>query len=165
MEFTSETIRLAGERDKKLNNAMLDRLNRRPPGQLDQTVHELHQEAFEKIDCLSCANCCKTTSPIVTSTDIDRMAKRLRKKPSEIIETYLTIDDDGDYVFKTAPCPMLDSDNYCKIYNDRPTACRTYPHTDRKKFYQLSSITYQNSFICPAVQDILTKLRQKFEAR
>ena len=165
MEFTSETIRFVGERDKKLNKTLLDRIKKRPPGQLDQTVHEFHTESFDKIDCLRCANCCKTTSPIVTSTDIDRMSKRLRTKPSEFIESYLKIDEDGDYVFRTAPCPMLDIDNYCKIYNVRPSACRTYPHTDRKKFYQLSSITYQNSFICPAVQDILNKLRQKFDVR
>ena len=165
MEFNSKTIRLVGERDKKLNKTLLDRIKKRPPGHLDQTVHELHHETFEKIDCLTCANCCKTTSPIVTSTDIDRISKRLRIKPSELIDTYLKIDEDGDYVFKTAPCPMLDSDNYCSIYTDRPTACRTYPHTDRKKFYQLSSITYQNSFICPAVQEILDKLRQKLDNR
>lgn len=165
MEFTSETIRLAGERDKKLNKTLLDRIKKRPPNHLDQTVHEFHTEAFEKIDCLHCANCCKTTSPIISSTDIDRISKRLRTKPSEFIETYLRIDEDGDYVFRTAPCPMLDHDNRCKVYNDRPSACRTYPHTDRKKFYQLSTITYQNSFICPAVQNILLRLRQKLEVR
>jgi Fe-S-cluster containining protein len=161
VELSSESIRHIGERDKKQNKALLDRIKNRPPNHLDSTVHDLHHKAFEKIDCLRCANCCKTTSPLITPTDIDRMAKRLRMKPSEFIETYLNIDEEGDYVFRSAPCPMLDSDNYCKIYNERPTACRTYPHTDRKKFYQLSKITYQNSFICPAVQDILNGLRQK----
>ncbi len=124
-------------------------------------MQELHEEVFEHLDCLTCANCCKTTSPIVTDRDIDRLAQRLRIKPSQLIDQYLRMDEDNDYVFRSAPCPFLDSDNRCRVYDDRPGACRTYPHTNRKKFYQLLDLTYKNSFICPAVQVMLEKLEMQ----
>jgi hypothetical protein len=45
-------------------------------------------------------------------------------------------------------------DNYCMVYESRPKACREYPHTDRKKFAQLLSLTEKNLDTCPAVLDI-----------
>ncbi|MCD8261039.1 MAG: YkgJ family cysteine cluster protein [Bacteroides sp.] len=79
-----------------------------------------------------------------------------------MVETYLRIDEDNDYVFKSMPCPFLGTDNYCCIYEDRPKACREYPHTDRKKFYQLYSLSIKNSTTCPAVLEILERLRKEF---
>ncbi len=140
---------------------LFDKLKRTQPKNLDVVVHQLHDEAFEKIDCLQCANCCKTTSPIFYERDIDRLAKRLRIRPSEFISNYLHIDEDKDYVLNEAPCPFLDSENYCAVYEDRPTACKEYPHTNRKRFHQILDLTIKNTFICPAVFDVVEKLKQK----
>lgn len=120
----------------------------------DDKIHLLHDEVFSRIDCLSCANCCKTLGPLITDKDIDRIAKSLRQKPSDIVSQYLKIDEDGDYVFQTMPCPFLATDNYCLIYDNRPKACREYPHTDRKNFYQLTKLTLKNCTTCPAVYEI-----------
>lgn len=128
---------------------------------LDDTIHYLHEEVFEEIDCLSCANCCKTLGPRITDRDIEKIASALRKKPKEIVELYLRIDEDGDYVFKSMPCPFLGADNYCAIYTERPKACREYPHTDRKKFHQISSLTIKNAETCPAVFEILERLKKE----
>ena len=67
----------------------------------------LHDEAFEKIDCLSCANCCRNYSPRFKTPDIKRIAKHLRMKEGSFIETYLKLDEDGDYVVRSTPCPFL----------------------------------------------------------
>ena len=40
----------------------------------------LHSKAFEKIDCLSCAACCKNYSPRFKTTDIKRISKVLKLK-------------------------------------------------------------------------------------
>ncbi|MGL4292489.1 MAG: YkgJ family cysteine cluster protein [Bacteroidales bacterium] len=128
---------------------------------LDDTIHYLHEKVFEETDCLSCANCCKTLGPRITDRDIEKMASALRRKPKEIVEQYLRIDEDGDYVFKSMPCPFLSSDNYCSIYADRPKACREYPHTDRKKFHQIANLTIKNAETCPAVFDILERLKEE----
>lgn len=130
--------------------------------ELDDTVHALHEEVFEEIDCLECANCCRHLGPRITNRDVEQMAHALRMKPSDVVETYLRIDEDKDYVFKSMPCPFLGVDNYCSIYKDRPKACREYPHTDRKKFYQIHNLTIKNAETCPAVYEILERLKKEF---
>jgi len=126
--------------------------------QLDTIFREAHERTFEKIDCLQCANCCKTTSPIFRDTDIRRIAKHLRMKESKFISDYLRMDEDSDYVLQKSPCSFLGSDNECSIYEYRPLACREYPHTNRKYMHQVLDITEKNAHICPAVADIVFQL-------
>jgi uncharacterized protein len=145
------------------NKAFLAKLRRKSPRDLDDVFHTEHEEAFENIDCLSCANCCKTTSPIFYEKDIDRLARRLRMRPSEFIGRYLRIDEDKDYVLRQAPCPFLDAENYCQVYEDRPTACREYPHTDRKNMHQVLDLAYKNTLVCPAVLRIVENVRARME--
>lgn len=130
--------------------------------ELDDIVHALHEEVFEDINCLECANCCRSLGPRLTDRDIERIASVLRLKPYEVIDRYLHIDEDNDYVFKEMPCPFLCNDNYCSVYENRPKACREYPHTDRKKFYQIYSLTIKNAETCPAVFRILERLKQEW---
>lgn len=143
------------------NKSLFAKLKKKKPKNLDSVVHQLHQEVFEKIDCLECANCCKSISPIITDKDIERLSKHLRMKPSKFIEKYLFFDKDNDYVYNQAPCPFLMADNYCMVYEQRPKACREYPHTDRKKLYQLLPITLKNTFYCPAVYEIVEELKKQ----
>ena len=110
------------------------------------------------MDCLSCANCCKTTSPIFRDADIRRISKHLRIKEGKFISDYLRMDEEQDYVLKSSPCSFLESDNTCSIYDVRPLACREYPHTDRKNMYQVLEITAENSLICPAVARIVLSI-------
>ena len=70
-------------------------------------MQDLHEETFEEVDCLECANCCKTTSPIVTDRDVERIAKYLRIKAFDFEQKYLRMDEDNDRVFTSAPCPFL----------------------------------------------------------
>ncbi|HKL72511.1 MAG TPA: YkgJ family cysteine cluster protein [Marinilabiliaceae bacterium] len=144
------------------NRKFLERLRKMRPSTLDEVTESLHYKAFDHIDCLSCANCCKTTSPILIDKDIERISKRLRIKPSEMVETYLKLDKENDYVFIKAPCPFLMDDNYCMIYEDRPRACREYPHTNRKRFYQILKLSYHNTLVCPAVLEVVEGLKQHY---
>ncbi len=144
---------------KKENENFYRRLKLKSPKNLDNLFHAAHDSAFEKIDCLACANCCKTTSPIFYQRDIERAAKALKQKPGEFIDNYLRIDEDKDYVLKQAPCSFLSSTNYCDIYNDRPAACREYPHTNRKKMQQLLTLTFKNTLVCPAVLTITEEVK------
>ena len=131
------------------------KLKKKPPKNLDVVMQDLHETAFSKIDCLACANCCKTTGPLFTDKDIVRISKHLRLKPQQFIETYLFIDEDNDYVLQQLPCPFLGQDNYCSIYDVRPKACSEFPHTNRKKFHQITTITLKNVSICPAAFQVV----------
>ena len=147
---------------KKSNKKLVKRLERVNGRKLDQVVSTLHDEVFEKIDCLTCANCCSTTSPLFKEKDIERLSKHLGMKAGDFVQEYLRIDEDDDYVFKGAPCPFLGADNYCSVYEARPRACREYPHTDRKQFQQILQLSLKNTSICPAVYEVFESLKQQF---
>jgi Fe-S-cluster containining protein len=149
------------QEQKKENQSFFKKIQRKTPRNLDDVFHEEHEREFERFDCLTCANCCKTTSPIFYQRDIERAAKSLRLKPGVFIERYLKIDEDDDYVLKQSPCAFLDHNNYCSIYNDRPAACREYPHTNRKNMYQILDLTFKNTLVCPAVLNITNKIRER----
>ena len=154
-----DKVKAQTDKQQAENKKFLLSLKKKNPRKLDDVVHVLHNEAFEHIDCLACANCCKTTSPIFYPTDIERVAQALRMKPGDFIQRYLRIDEDKDFVLQQAPCPFLDNENYCSIYESRPKACREYPHTDRKKVVQIMELTYRNTLVCPAVLHITEKLK------
>lgn len=131
------------------------------PKDLDQKFHKEHISEFKKMDCLTCANCCKTTSPIFRDADIRRIAKHLKIKESQLIQNYLKMDEESDYVLQKSPCNFLGADNKCAIYEVRPLACREYPHTDRKNMFQILEITVENTLICPAVARIVQTITEK----
>ena len=126
---------------------------------LDKKIHQLHDEVFACTNCLECANCCTTTGPLFTDKDISRISKHLKIKPSEFTEKYLKVDEEKDFVLQQVPCTFLEDDNRCSIYQVRPKACLEYPHTNRKKQYQILKLTQKNIAICPAVYKIVEKLK------
>lgn len=118
----------------------------------------LHEEAFAAIDCLQCGACCKNYSPRFKTPDIKRIAKHLQLKESVFIETYLRLDNEGDYVVKSSPCPFLGSDNACSIYEERPSDCRRFPYTDEDVLLDRPAITLKNTSFCPITFYVMEKL-------
>lgn len=145
------------------NKRFFQKLKKRPPKDLDYLMQELHDEEFSRTDCLQCANCCKTTGPLFTNADVERIAKHFRMRPSAFIESYLRIDEDNDYVLQNVPCSFLGEDNYCSVYEVRPKACREFPHTNRKKFQQISDLTLKNTAICPAAFNIVEAMKERIK--
>ena len=142
---------------------LFDKLKKQKPNDLDRVTNALHDEAFEHIDCLQCANCCRTTGPLLKAKDIERLAAHFKMRPSVFSEQYLRIDEDGDYIFKAMPCPFLGSDNYCGVYESKPSACANYPHTQQREIIKKLKITYYNSMICPAVAEVVEGLKKTYE--
>lgn len=161
MDIRIEELPSLAKDKRKENQRYFQKLRKKKPKQLDVVVADIHDEVFEEIDCLECANCCKTTSPLFLDKDIDRIAKHLGMKPSDFVEQYLHIDEDQDYVLNVAPCPFLGPDNYCSIYEARPKACRAYPHTNRKRFVQILNLTLKNTEICPAAFKVIEQLKDE----
>ena len=156
---TPEELKVLVKQNQKETNAFLQILIKKKPKNLDEQFHLLHHEAFELFNCLNCANCCSSISPIITQPDLERLARHLKIKPSEFLQKYLLMDEDGDFVFRQTPCPFLGSDNYCSVYESRPKACREYPHTDRKKMIQILNLTQKNCEYCPVVYEIVEELK------
>lgn len=123
-----------------------------------RAIPELHEKAFEQINCLKCARCCKNFSPRFKPPDIKRIAKSLQMKEGDFKEKYLRVDEDGDFVAVSAPCPMLGVDNQCRIYEDRPSDCRRFPYTDEDVILKRPLLTMKNSTFCPIVVSVLEGL-------
>ncbi|WP_024785494.1 YkgJ family cysteine cluster protein [Streptococcus mutans] len=146
---------------QKEHRKFLATLKKKAPKNLDKIVQEVHTEVFKEIDCTKCANCCKILGPLFTEADISRIAKHFRMRLPVFEDMYLRVDEDNDKVFKSMPCPFLGEDNLCSIYDIRPKACREFPHTDRKKIYQINHLTIQNTLICPAVYLFVEELQER----
>lgn len=138
-------------------------LQRTDKNKVLKLLPDLHEEAFEKIDCLQCANCCKNYSPRFKTPDIKRIAKHLKMRESDFIDTYLRLDEDGDYVVNTKPCPFLGSDNYCGIYEVRPSDCERFPYTDEDVILKRQPLTLKNSTFCPITYFVLEGLLDKLK--
>jgi Fe-S-cluster containining protein len=123
-----------------------------------QKAEDLHQKVFSEMDCLQCANCCKTIPPIVSRRDTKRIAKHLGMRPSEFERIYLRMDEDGDRVFKQSPCSFLEEDNRCRIYEVRPSACRAYPHSGDFDFFNHTKLHKRNFKYCPALFEIARRM-------
>ena len=152
--------------NQKKTTAVFKKIKKINRKKLDDVFNVEHDKVFDEIDCLKCANCCKTTSPIFRDSDIKKLSKHFKIKTHQFIDQYLKLDSEGDYVLRSAPCPFLwEDDNMCSVYDVRPLACKEYPHTDRKNMYQIVELTQKNTEICPAVCNIIENIGRKIETK
>jgi len=158
-DFINNLPKLAKDKHNE-NKKFFDKLKKKTPKNLDYIMQDLHEQEFKRTDCLECANCCKITGPLFTDKDIERISKHFKLKPQQFISQYLRMDEENDYVLQNVPCSFLGADNYCSIYEVRPKACSEFPHTDRKKFQQISNLTLKNVAICPAAFNIVEEMKK-----
>ncbi|MFN8258958.1 MAG: YkgJ family cysteine cluster protein [Bacteroidales bacterium] len=149
------------EISKENHLKLVKRLSRISEKKLNPVAEELHDIAFEQINCLNCANCCKSIPPILNGNDVSRISKYLGLKTTDFENKYTRIDEDGDRVMVKSPCIFLEPDNMCRIYEVRPKACREYPHTGNFEFFKNLKLHAANSQYCPAVFFILEKIKNQ----
>lgn len=140
------------------NAKLLKQLRHKKDGELDVIINNADKQAFKKISCLDCGNCCKTTGPRFTSKDVSRISKYLRMKPRQFSEQYLREDEEFDFVLKQVPCTFLGADNYCSIYDVRPKSCSEFPMTHMRSQKKMLPLMMKNASICPAVESVLDEL-------
>ena len=134
------------------------------PEKVNELVTQYSKEAFDKIDCLSCGNCCKTSPPLMEEEDIKRISKHLKISKKAFKRKYILEDINGEKSMINVPCVFLEDDNSCSIYEIRPKACAGYPHLDKGQFFKLKNLHAKNVFSCPIAYDVIgriNKLTQK----
>ena len=151
------------KRSKEKQKQFRQFLQRADKNKVLKQLPTLHEEAFEKVNCLQCAACCKNYSPRFKMPDIKRISKHLGMKESVFIEKYLRVDEDGDFVVKTSPCPFLGADNFCSIYDVPPSDCHRFPYTNEDIIIKRQQLTLKNSTFCPITFYVLEKLTQTFK--
>jgi Fe-S-cluster containining protein len=156
-------FRVTAGRKRKSLSAFLDKLDKVVPEDMPVIVEKADAIMWKKVNCMDCANCCKTMTPTFTKTDISRISAHLDMKPKEFVDRWLMKEEDsGDWVNKTQPCQFLDG-NKCSIYDVRPRDCAEFPHHNKKPF-DLYNDTFKNNLIhCPATLDLVDRLKKTIE--
>jgi len=147
-----------GLNNRKKYTTYLRNLKKQKKRFLDSLFYDADIAAFNHIDCLVCGRCCTNLGPRLKNRDLQRLSRREGMKPSTFSRRFLKTDDDGDLVFLSMPCPFFGSDGTCTVYEDRPDACRDYPHMDQGRQLQFIDIHIENLVYCPAVILAVEKL-------
>jgi len=147
---------------RKENKKFFGRLSKQDGKKLNTQFHAMHEEVFAETDCLKCARCCRATGPLLTKQDIQRISKKQGMKPADFEKQYLRVDEDGDWVMKSLPCPFLElATNKCTIYEYAPKACIQYPHTDHPNMKSILGLTETNVRHCPAVYEMVERMKAR----
>jgi Fe-S-cluster containining protein len=123
----------------------------------------VEKEMFSKIDCMKCANCCKTTPTIFTEGDISRICKKTDLSKKQFLDQIVIKDIDGTYTSRSVPCYFLNDDNSCKIYDFRPEACRSYPHIVKTNSNKMIKWQIRNTKVCPISYHLIQSIEKKLE--
>lgn len=147
---------------KKLKR-FLGKIEKNPPPRLDTLAETIDAEVWKEIDCLSCANCCKTMTPTFTKKDIIRIAAHFDISPAEFTKKWLVYEkSDKDWVNKKQPCQFLNtSTNMCSIYEVRPSDCAGFPYLKKKKMVDYIHVHQQNIEYCPATFKMVEKMMER----
>ena len=156
-------FRSTAARKKVALSAFLDKLDILVPHDMPELVQRVDATVWRDIDCMQCANCCKTMTPTFTTKDVKRIATHLDMTPKEFTAKWLIKEEDGtDMVNKTQPCQFL-VDNMCSIYEVRPADCAEFPHHNKKPFDAYND-TFKNNLIhCPATLTLVDRLKKVVE--
>ncbi len=163
-KMLSHQIRSYRPQIKKHRSALrrfLTKLSNDQPRGLDAKVRSLEKGVWKKIDCLSCANCCKTMTPTYTPADLRRISRYLGMTVGAFQKKYLRQERGGDrdWMNRSTPCPFLNrSDNKCSIYSVRPADCAGFPHLG-KRFAEYGHVHHQNVDHCPATFELVSRLK------
>ena len=156
-------FRITAGRKRKSLSAFLDKLDDIVPEGMPKIVAKSDAITWTEVDCMECANCCKTMTPTFNKADIKRISGHLNMEPKVFVDRWLVKEEDsGDWVNKSQPCQFLDG-NKCSIYDVRPRDCAEFPHHNKKPF-DLYNETFKNNLIhCPATLRMVNRLKKTIE--
>lgn len=151
--------------NKSVFRRFLSKLEKQPPRMVAKLTAVLEQETWREVDCLTCANCCKTMTPTFNLADLKRISAHFGQTVEEFKTKWLRKEKkkDGDWLNKQEPCQFLNLvDNKCSIYAIRPADCAGFPHLS-KKFSEYAHVHKQNIEYCPATYRLVEKMKQSME--
>ena len=151
-------FRKKARQSKNSFRRFLTKMGKKPARQWNTLVDKMEPQVWKDVDCLGCANCCKTMTPTFTAVDIKRISAHLGQTPDEFKSQWLYKDRVGDWLNKKEPCQFLDLDtNKCSIYAVRPADCAGFPHL-RKNLLDFGHVHKQNVECCPATYRLVEKI-------
>ncbi len=132
---------------------------------LDERVREETQSVWRQIDCLSCGRCCRTLQVVVDDADIARLARHVMSSPRQFQAKYVRVASDGTKHLASIPCPFLQPDNRCSVYDLRPKSCRDFPYLNEANFRSRMLFLLDYLSLCPIVFNVWDRLKRQFSVR
>jgi Fe-S-cluster containining protein len=165
MSVNLRSFKLRVRHRKTALRRFLARLEKNPPKKLDQITAKVEQEVWKEINCVSCANCCKSMTPTYTSKDMKRISAHFGMTVQDFKNKWLHKErGTGDWLNRSTPCQFLDLEtNMCSIYEIRPLDCAGFPHFSGKKMVEYMHVHKQNVEFCPATYRMVEKMMEKFK--
>lgn len=160
--FTFRDFQQVLKDNKARYRRFLSKLEKAPPRGLDKLTSRAEGEVWKEVECLSCANCCKTMTPTFTPADIRRISAHFNMTQDEFKKKWLRQERGGnrDWLNVKQPCQFLNlEDNKCSIYEIRPVDCAGFPHLPKKKMVDYIHIHKQNIEYCPATYKMVEKIK------
>lgn len=160
-----KSFRKKAKANKSVFRRFLSKLEKQPPRAVAKLTAALESEIWREVDCLTCANCCKTMTPTFNAADLKRISAHFGQTVDEFKKQWLRKEKkkDGDWLNKQEPCQFLNlSDNKCSIYAIRPADCAGFPHL-RKQFNDYVHVHKQNIEYCPATYKLVEKMKHSME--
>lgn len=155
-----EFKRKASRKKTKLK-AFLLKLDDIVPHDMPKLVAETDKTVWKDIDCMTCANCCKTMTPTYSPKDITRISRHFGMTTKEFKDKWLEKEEEtGDWMNKKQPCQFL-KNNKCSIYEIRPKDCAEFPHHNKRPFDLYNGTFIQNLDKCPATFTLIERLEKK----
>lgn len=166
MAINLRSFKLRVRHRKTALRSFLARLEKNPPKKLDQLTAKVEPEVWKEINCMTCANCCKSMTPTYTLKDMKRISAHFGMTVQEFKDKWLDKErGTGDWLNRSVPCQFLDLDtNLCTIYEIRPDDCAGFPHLPRRKMVEYMHVHKQNLEYCPATYRMVEKMMEKFKA-
>lgn len=151
--------------NKKKMKSFLNKVNKKTNKELDGMASAIEKDVWKEIDCLTCANCCKTMTPTYTNADMKRISSYFNLTVNAFKEKYLKYErKDKDWQNQKMPCQWLNLvTNKCEIYHIRPADCAGFPHLTKKKMKDYLHVHQQNIEYCPATYKMVEKMMAQIE--
>jgi uncharacterized protein len=144
---------------RKSFRSFLLRTEKEEPKGINKLSAVVEPQVWAEVDCLSCANCCKSMTPTFTPQDLKRISAHFNQTPEAFKKQWLK-KSNNDLVNKTEPCQFLNLvDNKCSIYAIRPADCSGFPHLSKKRWSEYAHVHKQNIDYCPATFKMVEKMK------
>jgi Fe-S-cluster containining protein len=123
-------IKRLGEQKFEENKKLRQHMSRH--NYVERKLKAIAQNVEEQIECLECANCCRTATARLVDRDIDRVAKAAGMKRDRFLRECTEMTEDEGRILKRteAGCIFLNG-NECLVYEGRPASCEDFPHLVR----------------------------------
>ncbi len=138
-------------------------LKQKDPKMVDRKMQPIGKYFTEKIDCTACGNCCKNIMISVDEGEVKKIANALQEDFSSCKNKYFEHSNDSDAILINAiPCHFL-KENKCTVYENRPSACASFPHVHLPNFTSRLFSMLDGYGICPIIYHSMEALKKELK--